>query len=142
MVYIPPSDGVDRFYIDRHEVTNREFTQFLQAHGREGREIAGKEDEPVVRVSFRDATAYANWVGKRIPTEEEWEAAAKHSLENPDEGMGSQYTVAAEWTDTNYAGKEDFKTIRRGVILSEPFSETAPMHVDDLNDSTTFRCAK
>lgn len=65
-----------------HPVTNAEYRVFLEATGYRAPEliehpIFGHPDSPVVGVCWHDASAYAAWVGGRLPTELEWEAAAK-----------------------------------------------------------------
>jgi gamma-glutamyl hercynylcysteine S-oxide synthase len=77
------------FHMDRYEVSNAEFRQFLQASGYQpadrhnflrhwhGGFPEGLADHPVTWVSLQDARAYAAWAGKRLPSDIEWQYAAQ-----------------------------------------------------------------
>jgi formylglycine-generating enzyme required for sulfatase activity len=74
------------FYIDRRPVTNAQYKAFVDAahyppppspDWTEREVKAGREDLPVTEVNLSDAAAYAKWAGKRLPSEAEWEKAAR-----------------------------------------------------------------
>jgi formylglycine-generating enzyme required for sulfatase activity len=114
---------VDIFWIDKYEVTNAEYKEFVDATGHPVPYVqadwaerfnwglinytfpAGRENHPVVLVSWNDALAYCEWRGKRLPTEAEWEKAARGT-------DGRRYPWGNEWFSgdapmTNILGVRD-----------------------------------
>lgn len=70
------------FYIDRYEVTNERYSRFVQSVRRQPQRYNSYPQlnaprQPVVGIGWQDAEAYCRWSGKRLPTEEEWEKAAR-----------------------------------------------------------------
>lgn len=104
---------LDAFYIDKHEVTNSQFCEFLNEEGnqeedgetwlniddessfiecKEGKyqPKSGYENHPVIMVAWYGASAYAKWADKRLSTEAEWEKAARGDL------VGKRYSWGDE----------------------------------------------
>jgi formylglycine-generating enzyme required for sulfatase activity len=83
-----------------HPVDLRDWSQWWQFHfGAYWRRPTGKGsgihligDHPVVHIAYRDALAYAEWAGKDLPTEAEWEFAARGGLEDKEYAWGDEFT--------------------------------------------------
>jgi formylglycine-generating enzyme required for sulfatase activity len=114
---------VDPFYLDKSEVTNSQYVAFVKAthhrtpfHWRKGVPPEGQDNFPVVNVSWDDAVSYCTWQHKRLPTEAEWERAARGMAEGQmypwgnrpptikDAQYGSQDPAPVCETNPNYFG--------------------------------------
>jgi sulfatase modifying factor 1 len=102
VVFTPPDHAVP---LDSH------FRWWSYVHGADwrhpegpGSDIAGREDYPVVHVAYEDAEAYAKWAGKRLPTEAEWEFAARGGLAGALYPWGNEFLADGRFMANTHQG--------------------------------------
>lgn len=119
---------LDAFYIDKYEITNLQFCEFLNEEGNQEEDgetwlniddesslierkkgkyqpKSGYENHPVIMVTWYGASAYAKWADKRLPTEAEWEKAARGGLVGKRYSWGDDYSQQQETCNSfRYSG--------------------------------------
>ena len=106
----------DAFFMDAFEVTVGLFKKFLKSSGYKPAEpidwnkvykYSPTDKYPMILVSWHDATAYAKWVGKRLPAEAEWEFAARGGLVGKEFPWGDDFGVARDYANYKGTGGKD-----------------------------------
>lgn len=109
---------LNQFWIDQYEVTNAQYQEFLEDSGHQPPAVwPGEDDHPVRGLAWGDAAAYCEWANKRLPTEAQWEAAAR--------GQGSEPRLYP-WGDDPQAD---------GQVSELPLDGTYPVGAFPFNQS-------
>jgi formylglycine-generating enzyme required for sulfatase activity len=125
MVFSPPTTGVPL-----NDISN----WWKWVHGADwkhpdgpGSDLIGKEEQPVVHISWNDAMAYCKWAGKRLPTEAEWEFAARGGLEGKNFVWGDEAPTDEKTFANTWQGKFPAENLKRdGFEGLAPVGQYAP----------------
>jgi formylglycine-generating enzyme required for sulfatase activity len=124
---------LDAFYMDKYEVTVGQYAKFLEATGLGAppdwkvMNQPSHQNRPVVNISWSDANRYCRWAGKRLPTEAEWEKAARGT----DERMYPWGNVRLDRLRANH-GKETWENHASLATVGSLEAGQSPYGIHDL----------
>ncbi|KAB0679051.1 formylglycine-generating enzyme family protein [Aureimonas leprariae] len=120
MVFAPPDGSVD--LSDWSRWWRFEFgAQWRRPEGSRG-SLRGLENHPVVHVSYRDAEAYAAWAGKALPTEAEWELAARGGLDRAEYAWGDEFAPGGRHMANTWQGEFPHRN-----LAEDGYARTSPV---------------
>jgi formylglycine-generating enzyme required for sulfatase activity len=119
---------LDAFRIDKYEVTNALYRRFMDASGRAAPQYWNdskwnEPNQPVVGVDWNDASVYCAWAGKRLPTEAEWEKAARGT-------DGRKYPWGEQWDSSRV--NSDESNLGKTVAVGSYPSGVSPYGAHDM----------
>jgi formylglycine-generating enzyme required for sulfatase activity len=95
--------------------------------------ISGRDDHPVVHVAYRDAEAFAKWAGKELPTEAEWEFAARGGLDATEFAWGNDFTPDGRHMANIWQGQFPWQN-----LAEDGFERTSPVQAFPANGYGLF----
>ena len=120
LVFVQPKTRVDMRNIGNWWVFMR-GADWRHPYGPESN-IDGKDNHPVVHVAYSDAEAYARWAGKELPTEAEWEFAARGGLNGTEFAWGDEVTPDGHYMANYWQGEFPFEN-----LASDGYERTSPV---------------
>jgi formylglycine-generating enzyme len=99
-----------------------------------GSDTIGREEHPVVHVTYEDALAYAAWAGQALPTEAEWERAARGGLEGADYPWGDEFAPAGQLMANVWLGRFPWESHKPGGAVGTSPVRSFPPNAYGLYD--------